>query len=66
MIISPMSENSTPSETAWTMVREFKHTTPAEVIWEMQLLPRNRKSKIGWTLFGAERISVEQLPFILE
>jgi arylsulfate sulfotransferase len=66
MIISPMSEDSSPSETAWTMVREFKHTTPAEVVWEMRLSPRNGESKVGWTLFGAERISMDQLPFILE
>lgn len=40
----------------WTMVREYTHTTPAEIAWEMRILPLTDESPIGWTLFGAERI----------
>ena len=42
----------------WTMVREYKHTTPAEIVWEMRLLPLTEDSQIGWTLFGAERVKI--------
>ena len=40
---------------AWTMMREFSHTTPAEIVWEMHLEKLNDTTKIGWNLFGAER-----------
>ena len=45
----------------WTMVREYKHTSPAQIVWEMRLLPRTENSQVGWTLFGAERIELKQL-----
>ena len=59
MIVSKMpgEERAMP---VWTMVREYKHTTPAEIVWEMRLLPRTETSRIGWTLFGAERIKIKQ------
>jgi hypothetical protein len=40
----------------WTMVREYSKTELPKVVWEMRLLPLTTNSKIGWTLFGAERI----------
>jgi len=40
----------------WTMVREFTHTVPAEILWEMRLQPGNKESGVSWTLFGADRI----------
>ena len=40
----------------WTMVREYTKTKSPKVVWEMKLLPLTPNSKIGWTLFGAERI----------
>ncbi|MEM7370372.1 MAG: aryl-sulfate sulfotransferase [Bacteroidota bacterium] len=40
----------------WTMVREYTHTFPATVVWELRVLPRHEESPVGWTLFGAERI----------
>lgn len=42
----------------WTMVREFTHTTPAEIVWEMRLSASTEDSKVGWTLFGADRIEI--------
>ncbi|MDB4583798.1 aryl-sulfate sulfotransferase [Draconibacterium sp.] len=45
----------------WTMVREYTHTTPAKIVWEMRILPRTKESKVGWTLFGAERIELDVL-----
>lgn len=42
----------------WTLLREYKHTIPAEIVWEMRLLPLTEDSQIGWTLFGAERIEI--------
>ena len=40
----------------WTMVREYTKTKIPKVVWELKLLPLTADSKIGWTLFGAERI----------
>ena len=42
----------------WTMVREFTHTSPAEIVWEMRLSASTEDSKVGWTLFGADRIEI--------
>lgn len=42
----------------WTMVREYTHTEKPKVVWEMQLHPLTKESKVGWTLFGAERINL--------
>lgn len=42
----------------WTMIREYAYTTPAEIVWEMRLLPLTKDSQVGWTLFGAERINI--------
>ncbi len=39
-----------------TMIREFTHTTPAEVVWELTLTSQDPTSKIGWSLFGARRL----------
>ena len=40
----------------WTMVREYTKTKIPKVVWELKLFPLTVDSKIGWTLFGAERI----------
>lgn len=40
----------------WTMVREYTKTKVSKVIWEMKLIPLKSDSKIGWTLFSAERV----------
>ena len=57
MISSP--REGIEDNAVWTMVREFKHSTPAEVIWEMRLVPRKKESKAGWTLFGAKRVKLD-------
>lgn len=44
----------------WTMVREILHTNPAKVIWELRLVPKGKNSKVGWTIFGAERVENEK------
>lgn len=56
MITSP--KEGVDSNSVWTMVREYKHSTPAELVWEMRLIPRNTESNVGWTLFGAKRIKL--------
>jgi hypothetical protein len=38
----------------WTRLREYKRTNPAEVVWEMVI---KDEAPMGWTLFGAERLS---------
>jgi len=37
----------------WTRLREYKHTTPPEIVFEVIL---RDKYPMGWTLFGAERL----------
>jgi arylsulfate sulfotransferase len=41
--------------TPWTMIREYEHSQPAELLWELRLVTRDPDNNIGWTLFGAER-----------
>jgi hypothetical protein len=43
----------------WTMIREFEHSDSPQVIWELRLEPRGEESKVGWTIFGAERFVIE-------
>jgi hypothetical protein len=45
----------------WTMVREYAHTPAADLLWELKLLPRDTTQEVGWTIFGAERFSREQV-----
>lgn len=44
----------------WTLVREYTHIEKPKVIWEMQLHPLTKASKVNWTLFGAERIKINK------
>ena len=39
----------------WTMIREYEHSQPAKLLWELRLVTKDPENKIGWTLFGAER-----------
>jgi len=45
----------------WTMVREHTRTNPSKVVWEMRILPTTPESKVGWTLFGANRIEMKNV-----
>ena len=47
----------------WTMVREYTHTEPAEIVWEMRLQPLFEDSNISWTLFGAERLNFDNIDY---
>ena len=42
----------------WTMIREFNHTDPNELLWELQITAKENQSDIGWNIFRAERIEV--------
>ena len=41
----------------WTRVREYTHTSPPEVVWEVVLKDDSGQGAPGWVAFGAERIS---------
>ena len=43
----------------WTMIREFKHSQPAELLWELRLSSKDPEISVGWTLFGAERFKLQ-------
>ena len=40
----------------WTQVREYTHTSPPEVVWEMSLHPLEKGSRVGWSCFGTQRL----------
>ncbi len=40
----------------WTRIREYTHTSPPEVVWELVLGDPSGKSRTGWTLFGGDRV----------
>ncbi len=40
----------------WTRVREYTHTSPPEVVWELILRARKNDFGLGWNLFGAKRL----------
>jgi hypothetical protein len=42
--------------TIWTMIREYDHKTPPEIIWELQLSPLTDDGNVGWSTFSGERI----------
>ncbi len=41
---------------AWTRVREYTHTNPPEVVWEIVMDNDSMEEPLGWIVFGAERI----------
>lgn len=45
----------------WTRIREYTHTTPPEVVWELVIDNGSDNDALGWTIFRGDRI---QLPFV--
>mgnify|MGYP006290622831 FL=1 len=41
----------------WTRAREYTHTTPPTVVWEMRLEKTGDDPEIGWNIFGVQRIA---------
>ena len=41
---------------AWTEIREYTKTDPAELVWSLTLLPLTDDSEIGWTIYGGLRV----------
>lgn len=42
---------------SWTMMREFAHATPGEIVFEVKLNKLTPTTNIGWNIFGAERFT---------
>ncbi len=40
----------------WTRLRQFKRSSPPEVLWEIVLDDRHSHNPVSWTLFGVEHI----------
>lgn len=40
----------------WTRVREFRHTTPPKLVYDVVLADSSEKPAVSWTAFGGERI----------
>ncbi len=49
---------------SWTRIREYTHTTPPELVWEVVLEDTSEEDPIGWALFGGERLG-SLIPFRL-
>jgi len=41
----------------WTRIREYRHTQPAEIVWELVLIDNADEEAIGWAMFGAEHLT---------
>ena len=41
---------------SWSRVREYTHTNPPELVWEVVMKDKAKKKPIGWIIFGAERM----------
>jgi hypothetical protein len=41
----------------WTRVREFRHTTPPKLVYDVVLADASEKPPVSWTAFGGERIA---------
>ncbi|MCK5718538.1 MAG: aryl-sulfate sulfotransferase, partial [Thiomargarita sp.] len=41
---------------AWTRTREYTHTNPPELAWEVIMEDNSKEKPTGWIIFGAERI----------
>ncbi|EDN71182.1 Arylsulfotransferase [Beggiatoa sp. PS] len=41
---------------AWSRTREYTHTLPPELVWEVVMEDNSKTNPIGWIIFGAERI----------
>lgn len=51
------------SVNAWTRVREFKYTQPAEIVWEVIMDGGSEEDAVGWIIFTSDRV---QLPALKE
>jgi arylsulfate sulfotransferase len=47
---------STLSSNSWTRIREYTHTTPPQLIWEVIINGDPKKDGPGWNVFGVKRI----------
>ncbi|MCP5112589.1 MAG: aryl-sulfate sulfotransferase [bacterium] len=41
---------------SWSRIREYTHTTPPELVWELVLDGGSRENSIGWSIYGADRL----------
>jgi hypothetical protein len=41
---------------SWTRIREYTHTTPPQLVWEVIINNDSKTDGPGWTLFGVKRI----------
>jgi hypothetical protein len=40
----------------WPRVREFRHTTPPELVYDVVLADQSENPGVAWTTFGGERV----------
>ena len=41
---------------SWSRIREYTHTTPPELVWELVLENKSKEVPIGWSIYGGERL----------
>ena len=59
--VAELTWETIPDAAAWTRIREYAHTSPPEVLWEVVMNNGSDEDSLGWLLFASERI---QLPFL--
>jgi hypothetical protein len=47
----------TDTRLPWTRVREYRHTTPPRVVYDVVLADSSEKPSVTWVAFGGERIA---------
>ncbi len=40
----------------WSRVREYRHTTPPQVVYDVVLADSSEKAPVTWIAFGGERV----------
>lgn len=46
-----------PENTGWTRIREYTHTTPPNILWEVVMDNGSAPEALGWFIFSSERVS---------
>lgn len=42
---------------SWSRIREYTHTTPPELVWEVVLENKSKQEPVGWSIYGGDRLA---------
>ncbi|MFZ4666511.1 MAG: aryl-sulfate sulfotransferase [Prochlorotrichaceae cyanobacterium] len=55
--IQTLTWDEIPDDTGWTRIREYTHTTPPNILWEVVMDNGSAPEALGWLIFSSERVS---------